>query len=102
MTQHDVYANPNRRMRGAFPFLVVLQSDFVEGRNCILAPLVPPPCDASLPRGLPIVEHEGQRYVLMLTLLGTMPATLFRAAAGSLRTYRDDIGRGLDWLFFGV
>jgi hypothetical protein len=100
--QHDVFSNPNRRMRRAYPYLVVLQSDLVEGPDRVIAPLVPPRPDGSVPKGLPIVEHGGSRYILVLTLLGSIHATRFPPAVGSLQAYRDDITRGLDWIFLGI
>ncbi|MBV8612446.1 MAG: CcdB family protein [Acetobacteraceae bacterium] len=101
--QHDLFVNPNRRMRTVYPFLVDLQADLVGGTHRVIAPLAP---RAAVARGgsqlLPIVAHGGQDYLLMLTLLGALPAQLLRNAVGTVRHARFEITRGLDWLLSGI
>ena len=101
--QHEVFANPSRRMRAPYPFLVVLQADIASGENRIVAPLAPRSSFQShLPRSLPVVTHDGQAYVAMLTLLGSLPVTVMKGAIGSTSQYRDDITHALDWLLWGI
>jgi len=101
--QHDVFANPNRQARSAYPLIVVLQADIAGGENRIVAPLAPRfNFPASLPRSRPVVEHDGQAYVAILTLLGSLPVRLLRHAIGSIRQHQDDLTRALDWLLWGV
>lgn len=101
--QHDLFINPNRRTRSVYPFLADLQADLVGGTHRVIAPLAP---RAGIARGgsqlLPVVAHEGEDYLLMLTLLGALPAHLLRNAVGTVRNARFEITRGLDWLFSGI
>lgn len=102
--QHDLFANPSRAMRKDYPFIADLQADLVGGANRITAPLAPlaainPRNDARL---LPVVAHDGRDYVLMLTLVTSLPANLLRNAVGTIRECRFEITRGLDWLFSGL
>jgi hypothetical protein len=39
--QHDVFVNPGRRFRIAFPFIVELQADVAESKDRLVAPLLP-------------------------------------------------------------
>ncbi|HEY3846408.1 MAG TPA: CcdB family protein [Acetobacteraceae bacterium] len=101
--QHDLFVNPSRRGRAIYPLLVDLQADIVGGESRIVAPLtttaiVPNPPTRVLPR----VMHDGQGYVVMMRLLGFLPARQLGSSIGSIAQHRDDISRALDWLFFGI
>ena len=101
--QHDLFVNPSRRGRAIYPFVVVLQADVVDADTRIVAPLAATVIMAAPPsRALPLVSHEGQEYVVMMRLMGVLPARHIRQSVGSVARYRDDITRALDWLFFGI
>ncbi len=102
--QHDVFANPAPRTRASYPFLVVLQADLsAEKAGRIVAPMTPAAAMAgSAGRLLPVVEHAGQKYRLVLELMTSLPRTVLRHPLGSIAAYRDEITRALDWLFTGV
>jgi len=101
--QHEIFRNPSKRGRSSYPFVVVLQADVAEGETRIVAPLaLRANFPNNLPRGLPAVVHDGETYVTMLTLLGSVPVSLLRHAAGSISEHRDDITRALDWLLWGI
>jgi hypothetical protein len=99
--QHDLFANPNRRERLGFPFIVDLQADTVDSAYRIIAPLTAASPRAPITRLLPIVEHEGQRYAVLFSLMTSLSARLLRHPVGSIAPWRDDLTRALDWLFFG-
>ena len=101
--QHDLFVNPSRRSRRIYPLVVVLQADVADADTRIVAPLaatdvVPGPRI----RALPVVSHDRRDYVLMMRLMGVLPARHLRQSVGSIAGYRDDITRALDWLFFGI
>jgi hypothetical protein len=48
------------------------------------------------------VSYDGRDYVVMMRLMGVLPARQLRQPVGSIARYRDDITRALDWLFFGI
>ncbi len=100
--QHDLFANPNPDERAGFPFIVCMQADAATGGSTIIAPLTAErPRSPSL-RVMPRVEHDGHGYLVVLTLLTNLPTRLLRRPVGSLSAWRDDLTRGLDWLFFGI
>ena len=39
--QHDLFANPSRRIRSLYPLIVALQANIVGGENAMIAPLTP-------------------------------------------------------------
>ena len=102
--QHDLFANPNPRSRRAFPFIVVLQADIAEGDSRLIAPLAPQvgPLASAASRALPIIDHDDKRYAVTLPLISSMPRHQLKTSVGSLASYRADITRALDWLFFGI
>jgi len=102
--QHDLHVNPNQRTRRAYPFVVELQADIAEGDNRLIAPLAPPtgPFAGATSRAIPQIDHDGSRYVVALPLISSLPRNQLRIPVGSIASYRDDITRALDWLFFGI
>ena len=83
--------------------VVVLQADVVEADTRIVAPLTTTNIVPNPPtRVLPLVSHGGRDYVVMMRLVGVLPARQLRQPVGSIAHYRDDITRALDWLFFGI
>lgn len=102
--QYEVFANPAPRTRAAFPYIAVLQADLAgEGSGRIIAPMAP---RAALPgapgRLMPVVVHAGQEFMLALELMTAIPRAALLAPLGSIAQQREDITRGLDWLFNGV
>jgi toxin CcdB len=101
--QHDVFVNPGRRFRNAYPFVVELQANVVESNDRMIAPLVPA-ADYPAPAGrqTPLVRHNGDGYYLAIPLMGALPHNRLRNPVGTIRAYRDDIVRAIDWLFTGI
>ena len=104
MMQHELFANPNPRSRRAFPLVVVLQADVAVGETRLVAPLAlhAGPLARTPSRALPVIDHDGGRYAVALPLISALPRNQLRIALGSLASYRDDLTRALDWLFFGI
>jgi mRNA-degrading endonuclease toxin of MazEF toxin-antitoxin module len=101
--QHDLFVNPNRRSRAVYPLVVVLQAEVVEADTQIVAPLTTTIIVPKPPRRvLPLVSHDGRDYVVLMRLVGVLPARQLGQPVGSVARYRDDITRALDWLFFGI
>jgi len=105
MAQFDVFENPSVQQRAAMPFMVVIQSDFLDGLPTRLtmplavAGLVPKHIPLNL---CPLVEFDGQR----LHVLGHMAATFrtrdLRKPLGSLTAYASDIVAAIDAVISGV
>ena len=103
--RHDLFGNPNPRSRRAYPFVIVLQADIASAGNTILvAPVAPHdgPLASGSSRILPLIEHDGKRYVLILPLVSALPRRSLRDPLDSLARYRDDITRALDWSLWGI
>ncbi len=99
--QHELFVHPNKRARTSYPLIVVLHADVAEGDERIVAPLtnaMPGPPS----RMRPLIRHDGGDFIVLMRLLGLVPLRLLRHPVGSIASYRDDLTRALDWLFFGI
>ena len=102
--QFDVFANPIAAARRHYPFVVALQSDFVDGgRERIVAPLVP---RKSLPavagRLTPIVALESSEFVVLVPALTGVRRGDLKQCIASLAPARTEVLAAIDLLFFGV
>jgi toxin CcdB len=101
--QHDVHLNPGPRLRAVVPFIAELQADVSDGRERIVAPMV---SAANFPgasgRQTPLVYHDGAAYHLVIPSMVLVPRTRLTNPVGTIRAYRDDIVRAIDWLFTGI
>jgi toxin CcdB len=102
--QFDVFVNPIDAARQHYPFVVVLQSDFVDrGREQIVAPLVP---RKSLPaiagRLTPIVIVDSSEHVVLVPALAGVRRRDLEVRVTSLAAARTEVLAAIDLLFFGV
>lgn len=102
MTQHDLFDNPNRRIRPFYPYFVALQADVAVGDMQVVAPLVVLSARVPHSRLAPVTDRDGGRYAAMLGLVIYPSVRLPRHAAGSIARYRNALTRTLDWLLWGI
>ena len=104
MTQFTVYRNKSPRSRSAFPFLVDIQSDLLEEmQSRVVIPLTRVAALARKPvaRLMPMVQFEGEAYILMTPNLAAISLNDLGSAAGSLSERRDTIVAAVDFLLSG-
>jgi toxin CcdB len=83
--------------------VVDLQTDLIGlDASRIVAPLRDAGRYAAFPGLTPVVEVDGQRWIVRVQELAAVPATELRNPAGSLRHMRDPLKRALDILIDGV
>lgn len=101
--QFELFVNPIAAARGAFPFVVILQSDYAEtGRTRVVAFLAPAgQVRHPSRRILPEISHEGADYLVFLPEITNLPASLLRHPVGEIASFRDRIVPALDLLFLG-
>ncbi len=101
MAQFDVYRLP----RGAGSILVVdLQNKLFDGlATRVVAPLYPVDAkDKPLLRLNPVVEIEGQRYLLAIQEMSALRVKSLGAKMASLEAQRDEIVAAIDFLITSV
>ena len=99
--QFDVFANPHPERSDEFPFIVVLQSDWVsDTSSVIVAPLVASDRERQA-RLYPPFEVEGRHLVAAVSDLAAIPRAVLSNPVANVSSERDRIIAALDLLFTG-
>ena len=102
MRQFDVFPNPSPRTRAAAPFIVLMQSHFVdEMPTALIAPLIREPGSGDFTRVSIAVGLNGEMLYLSLAEMAPITRSDLKRPVGTLKPYEDDIRRALDRLFTG-
>jgi toxin CcdB len=104
MAQFTVYRNKNARTKATFPFLVDVQSGLLEDlQTRVVIPLSRAAALTKKPlkQLTPILDFEGEAYVLMTPQLAGVARSELGAATGSLVERRDTILAAMDFLLTG-
>jgi toxin CcdB len=104
MAQFAVYRNKNPRTKTAFPFLVDVQSDLLESiQTRVVIPLTKVAALAKKPVShlTPVLNFEGEAFVLMTPQLAGVSRSELGAHAGTLATDRQAILASVDFLLSG-
>jgi toxin CcdB len=104
VTQFTVYRNKNPRSRAAFPFLLDVQSDLLdELQTRVVIPLTKAAAFVRKPVAhlMPVVQFEGEAYVLVTPQLAGIARSEIGSPAGSLAQRRDTIVAAMDFLLSG-
>ena len=105
MAQFDVYANPSKSSRAAFPFIVDIQNTLLSSlKTRIVIPLGKlSHFNHERMHGLtPTVTYEGETFILLTPQIASTPAKLLKNSIGSLEHLRDDIIASLDFATTGI
>jgi toxin CcdB len=104
MAQFDVFVNSIAATRRAYPFVVVLQSDFArDGRDQIVAPVVPLRLIPKvISRLIPILALDGSEHMVLVPALTGVLGRDLKERHASLASARSELLAAIDYLFFGV
>lgn len=101
MRQFDLYRNPSRALAAYAPYLIVLQSHYLDDlETVVVAPLIR---DADRPLTLLDVAmmFDGQSLVIAVAELAAMDRLRLTRRAGDALAHQDALRRALDRLFTG-
>ena len=109
VAQYDVFQTPIAALRRVFPYVVVLQSDLIEGGpDRVVAPLISAARTISISLGTslsPAMSVGGSDDVaehrLLILGLTNLPAADLKRPVGTVAAHRDAITNALDLLFHG-
>lgn len=105
MAQFDVYNNPSRTSKKAYPYIVDIQHALISD---IATRMVIPLGKLShfkneKMQGLtPEIEYEGEKLLLLTPQIAAIPASLLKDSIGSLSHFREDIISSLDFAITGI
>ena len=100
MRQFDVYANPSKTTRRAYPFIVDIQSDIISDIATRIVVPLGRKADfkrEDLQRLTPTIEYEGGELLLLVPQMAAIPAKALKNPIGSLGHFRDEIVAALDF-----
>ena len=104
MPRFDLYRNPVRSEAKRIPFLLDVQSEFLE---LLETRMIVPLRRADLFRNTiehlnPVIDHDGERLVVDTASMASVPRSELRQAVGNIREVRIEIENALDFLFTGI
>jgi len=105
MPQFDIYANPNKKSKRAYPFILDLQNNLIDDLTTrIVAPLAiyTEFKDEELKRLTPRVSYEEQELLILIPQITSIPANLLKEPIGTLAHLRDEIVAALDFAITGI
>lgn len=101
MRQFDVFANPSHATNSYAPFVVVLQSHYLDPLDTVVvAPLVRDANPVLSPLDIPL-KFQGEALAIAIAELSHIDRKRMTRSLGNLAEYRDEISRALDRLLTG-
>jgi|TARA_R110000868_G_scaffold23142_6_gene93882 toxin CcdB len=105
MPQFDVYVNPSKKSRQAYPLVVDIQNPIIEGLSTrLVIPLTNQKYlqHRTLAKLTPDIEYAGEIYLLLTPQLTSMPAHLLKNPIGTVKSLRNIIVDSIDFAVTGV
>lgn len=105
MAQFDVYANPSKHTRAAYPFIIDIQNTLISDLSTrIVIPLgkMEHFKNEKIQGLTPEIRYQGEVYLLLTPQIASMPAKRLKNPVGSLAHFRDDIIAALDFAITGI
>jgi len=105
VAQFDVYVNPSKQTRNAYPFILDIQNELIENiATRIVVPLgIAKNFSNEEMKGLtPRIEFEGTDLLIMIPQIASMPARALKEPIGTLFHLRDEIISALDFAITGI
>jgi toxin CcdB len=105
MAQFDVYRNPSKQTRKAYPYILDIQNSLIEE---IATRIVVPLGDAKNFKNeelrwlTPKVEFEDKTLLVLMPQISSMPTKLLNEPVGTLVHLRDEIISALDFAITGI
>ncbi len=104
MAQYDVYANPSASAGNGIPFVVVIQTDLLDGLSTRLTvPLAALEFAARAPAVLcPVIVVQGQRLHALAHYAAPLPARLLRRPVDNVAAQASALVSAVDAVLSGV
>ena len=105
MQQFDVYENPSKTTRQAYPFIIDIQSSVIsEIATRIVLPLgrIADFRNEEMKRLTPTVTYRGEELLLLVPQIASMPAKALKNPIGSVGHLREEIVAALDFAITGI
>lgn len=105
MAQFDVYINPSKNTRAAYPYIIDIQNALISDISTrIVIPLgrLSHFRNEQMAGLTPLIEYQSETFILLTPQIASMPANLLKRPVGTLQSMRDDIIAALDFAITGI
>jgi toxin CcdB len=103
MAQFALYRNANRQTQGRYPFLLEIQSDFLDTlKTRLVIPVIELAEQKPITRLNPVFEHEQQQYLLLVQEMAAIPVNNLGDRVTDLEVRRGEILAAVDLLITGI
>lgn len=105
MAQFDVFTNPSPTTRRLFPYIVDIQSQYLdELATRIVIPLGKASAFANTSmKGLtPVITFQDEKLLLLTLQVSSLPRNKLSDRIGTLAHFRTEIMNALDFAIFGI
>lgn len=105
MAQFDVYENPSKNTRQAYPYIVDIQSPVIADiATRIVVPLgrMQDFKNEQMKNLTPEINYEGEKLLLLTPQLSAIPSKRLKNPIGSLTHFREEIINALDFAITGI
>lgn len=105
MAQFDVYRNPSKKSRQAYPYLVDVQNALLDDlATRLVVPLTPKQAKQSLymQKLTPELEVDGETYLFLTQQLSSVPQDILNNPVGTLKHERELLINAIDFAIAGI
>ncbi len=105
MSQFDVYINPSKKSREAYPYIIDIQNALMSDiATRIVIPLgrLNHFRNEKMDGLTPLIEYENEAYILLTPQIASMPSRLLKSPIGSVESLRDEIIAAIDFAITGI
>ena len=105
MSQFDVYLNPSKKSREAYPYIIDIQNALISDiATRIVIPLgkLSQFNNEKMDGLTPLIEYENEHFILLTPQISSMPVNLLKNPVGSVESLRDEIIAAIDFAITGI
>lgn len=105
MAQFDVYSNPSRKSKEAYPYLVDVQHSVIDQlATRLVVPLteVNSKPNMVMKKLTPEIDFEGRNYLFMSPQLASVPQSILQQPIGTLQNFRTILIDAIDFTITGT
>ncbi|MFA7555901.1 MAG: CcdB family protein [Spongiibacteraceae bacterium] len=105
MPQFDVYINPSKNTRSAFPYIVDIQNPVISDiATRIVIPLgrIKDFKNKKMQGLTPELNYDGEQLLLLTPQIASIPVKLLKNPVGSLSHFRDEIIAAMNFAITGI
>ena len=105
MALFDVYPNPSKATKKAYPYLLDIQSETISDiATRIVLPLGKLRSfeDKNMKHLTPVIEYNSEKLLILTPQISSVPAKILKTPIGSLAHNRNEIIAALDFAITGI